>query len=252
MANEKNGADRQVGPFRLGRRYDEVGPDLGRLYEARHAATGRPALTLLPGERVEWTPEGDWAVSLFYKRESASVSLRVDEAPPSARATELADLLVLTDAAVRRVEDNPRLSEHLASGRPHRPWRARLVPVLAGVAGVSLALGVWFHAVSEFGRQPFDSPAVVSEVPFEGKAPILSDSEPPVPQTLAYPLPARPFKDQAAAPCKPQVDEVEINGGCWLAVKRSPPCLDVQAEYQGTCYLPVSKHRGRPPQSAQP
>ncbi|EPX64095.1 hypothetical protein D187_005228 [Cystobacter fuscus DSM 2262] len=247
MANEKSGEDRRLGPFRLGRRYDEVGPDLGRLYEARHAATGRPALTLLPGERVEWTPEGDWAVSLFYKRESASVSLRVDEAPPSARASELADLLVLTDAAVRRVEDNPRLSEHLASGP--RPWRARLMPVLAGVC---LSFGVWLHVVSESRRQPFASPAVVFEAPSEGKAPLLSDSEPSVPQTLAYPLPSRPFRDQAAAPCKPQVDEVEINGGCWLAVKRSPPCLDVQAEYQGTCYLPVSKHRGRPPQSAQP
>jgi hypothetical protein len=246
VANEKSGEDRKLGPFRLGRRYDEVGPDLGRLYEARHAATGRPALTLLPGERVEWTPEGDWAVSLFYERDSASVSLRVDEAPASARASELADLLVLTDAAVRRVEDNPRLSEHLASGP--RPWRTRLVPVLAGV---SLALGVWLHATSDSRRQPLAAPVMVSETPSEGKAPLLSDSEPPVPQTLAYPLPSKPFRDQAAAPCKPQVDEVEINGGCWLAVKRNPPCLDVQAEYQGTCYLPVSKHRGRPPQSAQ-
>jgi hypothetical protein len=35
-------------------------------------------------------------------------------------------------------------------------------------------------------------------------------------------------------------------------LKRSPPCLDVQAEYQGTCYLPVAKHRGRPPQAAEP
>ncbi|WNG13240.1 hypothetical protein [Cystobacter fuscus] len=251
MANEKSGEDRRLGPFRLGRRYGEVGPDLGRLYEARHMATGRPALTLLPGERVEWTPEGDWAVSLFYKRESASVSLRVDEAPASARASELADLLVLADAAVRRVEDNPRLSEHLASGPSHRPWRARLVPVLAGVAGLSLALGVWLYATSDSRRQPL-APVVVSEAPSEADAPLLSDSEPPVPEALAYPLPAKPFRDQAAAPCKPQVDEVEINGGCWLAVKRSPPCLDVQAEYQGTCYLPVSKHRGRPPQSAQP
>ncbi|ATB34615.1 hypothetical protein CYFUS_000022 [Cystobacter fuscus] len=251
MANEKSGEDRRLGPFQLGWRYDEVGPDLGRLYEARHVATGRPALTLLPGERVEWTPEGDWAVSLFYKRESASVSLRVDEAPPSARATELADILVLTDAAVRRVEDNPRLSAHLASGRPPRPWCTRLMPALAGLASVSLSFGVWLYATSDSRCQPL-APVVVSEAPSEADAPLLSNSESPVPRTLAYPLPAKPFRNQAAAPCKPQVDEVEINGGCWLAVKRSPPCLDVQAEYQGTCYVPVSKDRGRPPQSAQP
>ncbi|MFY0582495.1 hypothetical protein ACN28S_56835 [Cystobacter fuscus] len=198
MANEKSGEDRRLGPFQLGWRW----PDLGRLYEARHAATGRPALTLLPGERVEWSPEGDWAVSLFYKRESASVTLRVDEAPPSARASELADLLVLTDAAVRRVEDNPRLSEHLASGR--RPWLARLMPALAGLAGVCLSFGVWLHEASDSRRQPIASPVVVSEAPSEVKAPLLSDSEPSVPETLAYPLPAKPFRDQAAAPCKPR------------------------------------------------
>ncbi|HEX8539085.1 MAG TPA: hypothetical protein VF664_16565, partial [Cystobacter sp.] len=206
---------------------------------------------LLPGERVEWTPEGDWAVSLFYKRESASVSLRVDEAPASARATELADILVLTDAAVRRVEDNPRLSEHLSSGPLPRPWRARLVPVLAGVSGVCLMLGVWLYATSDSRCQPF-APVAVSEAPSAMDAPLLSNSEPPVPQTLAYPLPAKPFRNQAAAPCKPQVDEVEINGGCWLTLERRPPCRDVQAEYRGKCYVPVAKDRGRPPQSAQP
>ncbi|WP_342745512.1 hypothetical protein [Cystobacter ferrugineus] len=125
------------------------------------------------------------------------------------------------------------------------------MPALAGLASVSLSFGVWLYATSDSRCQPL-APVVVSEVPSEVDAPILSDSDSPVPQTFAYPLPAKPFRNQAAAPCKPQVDEVEINGGCWLAVKRSPPCLDVQAEYQGTCYVPVSKHRGRPPQSAQP
>jgi len=248
VADEKSGEDREMGAFELGRRYDEVGPDLGRLYEARHGATGRPALTLLPGEGVEWEPEGDWEVSLFYKRKSASVTLRVDQAPASARATELANLFVLTDAAVRLVEDNPRLSAHLASGPMHRPWHVGLMPALAGVAGLFLALGVCLYGTRDSRCQPLAAPLVAAEI----DAPLLSESEPRVPETLAYPLPARPFRDQAAAPCKPQVDEVEINGGCWLALKRSPPCLDVQAEYQGTCYLPVAKHRGRPPQAAEP
>jgi hypothetical protein len=71
------------------------------------------------------------------------------------------------------------------------------------------------------------------------------------PAVIAYPLPEKPFSDQAKAPCHPNLDEVEINGGCWVTLERRPPCRDNQAEYQGKCYLPVSA-RSRKPQSVQP
>jgi hypothetical protein len=67
---------------------------------------------------------------------------------------------------------------------------------------------------------------------------------------IAYPLPKAPFVDQAKTPCKPNEGEVEINGGCWVALKKRPPCYESQAEYKGECYLPVSaSSRKREPQS---
>jgi hypothetical protein len=69
---------------------------------------------------------------------------------------------------------------------------------------------------------------------------------------FSYPLPSQPFRNQAKAPCKTQVGEVEINGGCWVALEQRPPCYENRAEYQGKCYLPVSKDRGGLPQSVEP
>jgi len=45
-----------------------------------------------------------------------------------------------------------------------------------------------------------------------------------------------------------------INGGCWVEVAKNPPCYEDQAEYQGKCYLPVSKtpRQQREPQSIHP
>jgi hypothetical protein len=52
----------------------------------------------------------------------------------------------------------------------------------------------------------------------------------------------------------PRKGEVELNGGCWVALEKRPPCYDDQAEYQGKCYLPVSARSRKPrePQSLQP
>jgi hypothetical protein len=49
------------------------------------------------------------------------------------------------------------------------------------------------------------------------------------------------------------LEAIEINGGCWVALKQRPPCHEEQAEYKGDCYLPVSSNRGsRLPQSVSP
>ncbi|HYO55216.1 MAG TPA: hypothetical protein VEU50_20720, partial [Archangium sp.] len=62
---------------------------------------------------------------------------------------------------------------------------------------------------------------------------------------------AKPFIDQAKAPCIPNEGEVEINGGCWVELAKRPPCYEKHAEYKGKCYMPVSaSSRGtREPQS---
>jgi hypothetical protein len=75
VADEKTGKNGGPRPFHLGRRYEEVGPGLGSLYEERHADTGRAALMLFPGDWVEWQPEGEWRMRLSCQPELPSVTL---------------------------------------------------------------------------------------------------------------------------------------------------------------------------------
>ncbi|WNG44362.1 hypothetical protein F0U60_09755 [Archangium minus] len=251
MANEKTGKDGGGGPFQLGRKYEEVGPELGSLHEARHVGTGSPALTLLPSERVEWQPEGEWRMRLSCQPAPPSVSLEVEQAPASGRVTELADILVLMTAAVKRVEDNPRVLAYLLGWR-ERPW-ARWGPrAVAGLSVLALGLGVWLRVASGPEHLEPTSPGVDSQELFTTDAPDVVGSDASQTTEIAYPLPKQPFRNQAKAPCRAEADEVEINGGCWVTLERRPPCSVTQAEYQGKCYMPVSKDRGRLPQSVQP
>ncbi|QRN97081.1 hypothetical protein JRI60_50395 [Archangium violaceum] len=251
MANEKTDKDGGAGPFQLGRSYDEVGPDLGSLHEARHEGTGRAALTLLPGERVDWQPEGPWRVRLSCEPEQPSVTLEVEQAPASAQVTELANILVLMSAAVERVEGNPQVRAHLAQRRvsPRKRWGPRTVVALAVLA---LGLGVWSHLASNPERLESSSSGMGVRRPSQADAPGLIDTDDSEAAPITYPLPWEPFRNQAKAPCRTRSGEVEINGGCWVELARRPPCTDIQAEYQGKCYMPVSKDRGRPPQSVDP
>ena len=106
---------------------------------------------------------------------------------------------------------------------------------------------------SQRGEQ-HEADGVVVQVVEESRAPTLVDTGDEGPAGIAYPLPAKPFSDQAKAPCKPNRSEVEINGGCWLALEKRPPCGEDFAEYQGKCYVPVSARSRKPrePQSIQP
>ncbi len=68
---------------------------------------------------------------------------------------------------------------------------------------------------------------------------------------IAYPLPDKPFSNQARPPCRTNADHVASNGGCWMEIARRPPCHEEQAEYEGKCYIPVMKAPRRP-QSLSP
>jgi hypothetical protein len=251
VANEKTGKDGGTGPFQLGRSYEEVGPELGCLHEARHVGTGRAALTLLPGERVDWKPEGPWRVRLSCEPEVPSVTLEVEQAPASAQVMELTNLLVLMTAAVERVEDNAQVQAHLARGRV-RPWTRWGPRAVVGLAVLALGLGVWLHGASTPEHLAPTSPGVESTNPSPSEAPDLISAEASQTTPISYPLPPQPFRNQAKAPCKTKVGEVELNGGCWVELAQRPPCYENRAEYQGKCYLPVSKERGGLPQSVQP
>ncbi|WNG26279.1 hypothetical protein F0U62_21320 [Cystobacter fuscus] len=249
MADEKDPRHERVGPFRLGRKFDEVGPELGHLHESRHVLTGQPAVTLRPSGRVYWLHQGPWRLGLSCEHDSPDVSLTVEQAPPFAPPSEVADLLVLMSAAFRRVEDSPRLHAHFAAG-PVKPrgvgWGSR---ALMGAAVLALGLGVWFHVTE--GSPPPERSLSTGEVPLE--APSLIHTGDTSGQAIAYPPPRQPFRNQKKAPCNTRNQlEVEINGGCWVELAQRPPCAEDRAEYGGKCYLPVAKAQGRPPQSAGP
>ena len=154
-------------------------------------------------------------------------------------------------SAVELVEDNPRVRAHLAGGRARR-WGRWVPRAVAGFAVLALGLGVWMHAASGPKHVEPLSPSVDAQGSVQLDAPKLINTEDSQTASINYPLPKAPFRNQAKAPCKAKLDEVEINGGCWVELARRPPCTEDQAEYQGKCYLPVSKDRGHLPQSVQP
>ena len=246
MADTKTSRLGRSGPYQLLRKFDEVGPELGHLYESRHTLTGDPAVTLRPGDRMHWLHRGPWRIVIASESDSPDVSLHIERAPAFAPPSQVADQLVLMNAAFRYVEDSPRLQAHFAAG-PVRPRTGGLTRVLAALVVMGLGALFWLRPAAR-GTAP-NCP--VSEVETVRDAPALIDTENPTTPGIAYPLPQVPFRNQAKAPCKTQF-EVEINGGCWVALEQKPPCADVRAEYEGKCYLPVAKDRGRPPQSTVP
>lgn len=228
-------------PFELVRRYEEVGPEVGQLYEARNVVTGSPALVLFPSDRVIWKPAGPWHARLSYHPTPVCVSLDLEQAPPATKAADVVDSLVLLNAASQLVEDNPRFNAHFTRRLPGPWWTSRWA--VAGFAALMLVLDVVL--VLKNLPDPL-APLDASQV----EAPVYSNHWNSDPAGVSYPMPSRPFRSQALPPCLPSV-EVEINGGCWIAAEQRPPCNSILAEHEGKCYLPV--HKKEPvPQSQEP
>ena len=119
--------------WKLGASYPELGQGLGCLHETHHPDTGAPGLVLTSDGRVDWGLEDSWRVSLSCQSDPATVKVLVEEAPAEGEVTALANMFVLVSGAVTRVEDDPRLREHLTA-RPvanSRPARPRPAVVLA-------------------------------------------------------------------------------------------------------------------------
>jgi hypothetical protein len=237
--------------FESGASYDEVEPGLGTLRDAWQVETGQGALEFEPGEGVEWEPSRDYDLRMSCQRGPVRLRLRVEGPPAEVQSEEVADILMWMEAAMKRVDRNPRVSALLSTPAVHaepeaRP-RARASAVLALAAGLA-----WLHVRHASQLPVLQVVCAVVEVQDPADAPSLTDTEAPLAEAIAYPLPAKPFRNQAAAPCKPDLGELELNGGCWVALDKRPPCFKVQAEYEGKCYLPVSKDRGRLPTTAEP
>ena len=254
MADRQGPMDR-LGGFELGASH-EAGPGVGRLREARHVDTGKPGLVLQPDEHVQWPFEGGWKVRVTSQVNPPALILEIEEAPASASPSELADLLVLVATALQRVENNPQVQAHLLGGpvgaraRARPAWRPRGLAAVAGLAVLGLGLS-WCLAGA--AQRPVSG---VSTVAFTGAAridaPDSVSSNGMADGVVAYPMPSEPFRNQAKGPCLTKSGEVEINGGCWMALEKRPPCYERHAEHLGKCYMPINKDRGEVPRAARP
>jgi hypothetical protein len=259
MADEKSGKVGGSGPFQLGRCL-EVEPRMGRLHEAWNVITGTPALTLIPRDDVEWQPGGPCRMSLTYEPEGNSVTMDVEQAPASVRTSELSNLFVMMTASLQRVEDDVEVDAHLAGGpvrggvpgasRVRRVWRCGTGLAAAGFAVLAVGLGVWFCSRPDTPHSNVGNCVWAIEDALRREMDFV-DLGKPDPEAIAYPLPEKPWTKQAVAPCETDKGAVEINGGCWVALEKKPPCFSNQAEYKGKCYMPVRKVEPLP-QSVKP
>ncbi|WP_218920886.1 hypothetical protein [Melittangium boletus] len=240
------------GPFILGRRCKHAAAELGDIYEAVHAETGAPSLVMIPKPGSTWHPRRNWRKSTYVQAFPPLLGMSMEESPATARLSELTEAENLLLAAIDAVGHDVRMRLHLTRGL--LSWR-KWWPVLMGLALTGLLLLVLGGCVGWLSRgRAVDAIEPVSvAVDSEKDAPKFAARAVQDPAVIAYPLPNKPFKSQARAPCPPERDEAEINGGCWVVLERRPPCLSDQAEYKGKCYLPVASDQGpRLPQSVSP
>lgn len=254
-----------LGPFKLIRRYTTRKPEpesgeLGRVYEARHVLTSNPAVVLIPSESAPMEPQEEWRVRVHSQAEPPYVALEVEKAPASGTLSQLRGVLELLGAAVERLGNGEEARAHLTllpmgplealrdrTGRAWRWTRASRKRTFGVCFLMYLCLRLTVHVVEMevYGLNWDMSPrAVTQSVPVRPavvrRAPALINKASVGQRPIAYPLPGKPFDDQAKAPCIPDEGEVEINGGCWVSLEKRPPCFNSQAEYKGKCYLPVS------------
>jgi hypothetical protein len=258
MADKESWKGGRLGAFHLGRRYKDIGADLGRVYEAHDVHSGAPAVVVMPGQGSGWEPTEAWRVRVSSHVEPDHVVLAVEQAPATGRLPELSDMLDLATSVVEHLEKKDAVRAHLTrepigpwrrwTGRARRLLRSRWM-MAASLAAVAVGVALWLRPPAARTGHPTvlagDEATHVS-VP-RGILLTRGDAVPPV---IAFPMPDKPIPNQAKPPCKPRMGEVEINGGCWAVLEKRPPCEDT-AEYKGKCYRPVGESP-RPPQSLEP
>ncbi|HZI04710.1 MAG TPA: hypothetical protein VEZ71_11840 [Archangium sp.] len=259
MADKATWKGGRLGAFHLGRRYKDIGADLGRVYEAHDVHTGASALVVMPGQGADWEPTEAWQVRVSSHVEPAHVALAVEHAPTTGKVPELSAMLDLLTSVVERLEKRDEVRTHLTRG-PIGPWRrwtgrarrllrSRWTLAAMGLAMMAVAAAFWWHSSVPKGdaRMALAGDAVAHTTPPDMSLVNGSDT---VPDAIAFPMPDKPYSNQAKPPCKPRRGEVEINGGCWVELTKRPPCEDT-VEYKGKCYAVVGERSPRPPQSIQ-
>lgn len=244
----------RLGPYQLESRYRGTGEDLGRVYRARHAETGAPALVVQHTERhPEDAPLADWALRLRSSTSPAYLALEVESAPQTADSAaageELDYMLDDLHSAVDRTLRRPEVLRHLRSPRrppaqPQRDWRPGLFAgALAAALAVTIVHSTPTHAPgfddslrrAQLAPAALDAGWVAGDV--TGLA--LTGTAGSEPIALARPMPRQPFKGlQKLPPCDPVLEE-EHFGGCWVPHRTRAPCPDKLYELGDQCYLPA-------------
>jgi hypothetical protein len=261
-----------MGGYTLERRVRPGSPKTtppGRLYTARHSAKGRPALVVAV-DPSEDPPEAGWRVQLetgAHPKPHLAVQVLRSPAECANPMQSLAEVVDLAAAALESVEALPEVHSHL-SGRPsvwRQLWRTHArtprpgyLGALGGavVAGVLALLSLRSAHGPATAQAPEGGAVAVGEAALEApellSMPVLTVDNRA--RSLALDMPRKPFENQYRpdkdGKCKGE-DEVPIYGGCWVALKREPPCGQQSYEYKDTCYLP-SAPAAKAPSSRAP
>jgi hypothetical protein len=246
----------RLGPYSVGRRYRDVGADLGRIYEAHNVETGALAVVLTPGRGEAWCPGATWTVRATSGAVPPFVAIEVEHAPGADSALhELTLMLHRLAGALARIEDRPDARAHLTrEPLPSRPQRTetRRRWLLAG-AGMVTAVGLTLALLTFRSLPPEPSEttqaSTVAEAALEEEFTFIDGEDTTLP-FIGRPMPDGPLKGQKRPPCLQGV-QVEIRGGCWITMEQRAPCPKTTAEYEGKCYVPVTA-RPPEPRSLQP
>ncbi|WNG18305.1 hypothetical protein [Cystobacter fuscus] len=252
MSDNSDWKGRQIGPYLVGERYLDIPEDEGRLYEAHHIGTGEPALVLMPGSGEEWHTITPWSARTTHFTDPPAIVVHADRSvqaeAPSLHDLTLGFIRVSGGLALLDARDDARALFGREASLPEAPlWKRWWRVAGAGVALVAgIVLLLWLCAPEQLETCP-EASEWARTAPRE---PIVFSDRDDAPPIIGYPMPEKPFKEQATPPCIPGT-ETEIRGGCWNQHKLDAPCPRGLAEYQGHCYIPVRK-KAPEPRSVEP
>lgn len=126
------------------------------------------------------------------------------------------------------------------------------VPQWVGLVllAVLVPSGVWMGLGDSRGTSPAGPvPAPVPQVPLLSSTP---SNLPVLAMVMPGTLPPPGPNQLRAGKCDDRGSEVAINGGCWVATDKKPPCPEgIQWEHDGRCWRPVAP-AARAPTTGEP
>ena len=170
---------------------------------------------------------------------------------PEARASARQVAEAAEGAARRegRRADAPITARPARKGPARQGWGGALRPVLVRAGGLAMAAGagmvltLWLVAPGRAGQQvPVQTGAVEGRTVGLAEAEEVGQASEPEPTDegrtgISLEMPKEPLPGQMRPPCKTEYEDA-IRGGCWVALRKKPPCGKGSYEWKGSCYWP--------------